>query len=310
MLQPQIAAGPSRTFIISAKNKAADPSRPSTTRRTSSSSSDSSTLSAVAKGTAFEHATLALLRTHFNMTHLERIGGAGDRGIDLTGWWYYPSTSSSSSTGAEKRVRVLVQCKYQGLPLGPVYVRELEGVCYRKGFEARMLLGDDVQSTPPRAAAADDDESPATSPTQFYNVPLLGILASSSGFSSACARYALASPFPLLLLHLIDPPQNNHVGEQSSTAPRFAALPNPAFVAPTGLMRGRLEFRSTRVLSPRSPSARSPADEQSLDKDGKGSLDAAPAGGGGNGPASTIDSPEILLDGRSLVGVAKTQRHD
>jgi len=289
----------------------------------------------VAKGTAFEHATLALLRTHFNMTHLERIGGAGDRGIDLTGWWYYPSTSSSSSTGAEKRVRVLVQCKYQGLPLGPVYVRELEGVCYRKGFEARMLLGvrgnsvagadglstpaalpledrigDDVQSTPPRAAAADDDESPATSPTQFYNVPLLGILASSSGFSSACARYALASPFPLLLLHLIDPPQNNHVGEQSSTAPRFAALPNPAFVAPTGLMRGRLEFRSTRVLSPRSPSARSPADEQSLDKDGKGSLDAAPAGGGGNGPASTIDSPEILLDGRSLVGVAKTQRHD
>ncbi|CAD6939264.1 unnamed protein product [Tilletia controversa] len=253
-------------------------------------------------GTAFEHLTLHLLRTVFGMSQLERTGGAGDRGIDLTGWWYPPPpppslTATTTTAAVARRVRVLVQCKYQSsTPLGPVHMRELEGTMYRKGFEARMLNDPDAQQT--------QEDTKSKDKNMIYRIPLLGILTSSTGFSSACARYSLASPFPLLLLHIPFSSSQQQAlstltkqkGTTDSPVPSFAVLPNRAFVAPTGLMEGRLEFRSTRRIP---TTADVEADEEVVREDGSAVEEA------GDEVANelvldTIDSPDILLDGRPL----------
>ncbi|KAE8205862.1 hypothetical protein A4X06_0g155 [Tilletia controversa] len=270
--------------------------------RKKATSSPESILSTVAKGTAFEHLTLHLLRTVFGMSQLERTGGAGDRGIDLTGWWYPPPpppslTATTTTAAVARRVRVLVQCKYQSsTPLGPVHMRELEGTMYRKGFEARMLNDPDAQQT--------QEDTKSKDKNMIYRIPLLGILTSSTGFSSACARYSLASPFPLLLLHIPFSSSQQQAlstltkqkGTTDSPVPSFAVLPNRAFVAPTGLMEGRLAFRSTRRIP---TTADVEADEEVVREDGSAVEEA------GDEVANelvldTIDSPDILLDGRPL----------
>ena len=43
-------------------------------------------MSTVARGTAYEHACLALLRSWLKMD-IYRTGGAHDQGRDLCGWW-------------------------------------------------------------------------------------------------------------------------------------------------------------------------------------------------------------------------------
>ncbi|CAD6965191.1 unnamed protein product [Tilletia laevis] len=236
------------------------------------------------------------------MSQLERTGGAGDRGIDLTGWWYPPPpppslTATTTTAAVARRVRVLVQCKYQSsTPLGPVHMRELEGTMYRKGFEARMLNDPDAQQT--------QEDTKSKDKNMIYRIPLLGILTSSTGFSSACARYSLASPFPLLLLHIPFSSSQQQAlstltkqkGTTDSPVPSFAVLPNRAFVAPTGLMEGRLEFRSTRRIP---TTADVEADEEVVREDGSAVEEA------GDEVANelvldTIDSPDILLDGRPL----------
>ncbi|KAE8210697.1 hypothetical protein CF327_g5465 [Tilletia walkeri] len=226
------------------------------------------------------------------MSQLERTGGAGDRGVDLTGWWYPPPPppppSTSRSTGNRARVRVLVQCKYQAsAPLGPVHMRELEGTMYRKGFEARMLGKEDDDNRDSQEIQKDEGK--------IYRVPLLGILTSSTGFSSACARYSLASPFPLLLLHIpfssIQQQQNAATITAQGATPSFTVLPNRAFVASAGLMEGRLEFRSTRRISTGSEDG---ADENADDEEDTDDMDSDKLA------LNSIDSPEILLDGRPL----------
>ncbi|KDN45583.1 hypothetical protein K437DRAFT_218340, partial [Tilletiaria anomala UBC 951] len=61
--------------------------------------------------------------------NLVRSGGAGDKGIDLKGWWKLPSRESSSAQA--ENVRVLVQCKAEAKKLGPRTLRELEGSMHR-----------------------------------------------------------------------------------------------------------------------------------------------------------------------------------
>ncbi|KAE8228884.1 hypothetical protein CF326_g6165 [Tilletia indica] len=227
------------------------------------------------------------------MSQLERTGGAGDRGVDLTGWWYPPPPppppSTSRSAGNRARVRVLVQCKYQAsAPLGPVHMRELEGTMYRKGFEARMLGNEDDDNRDSQEIRRDEGK--------IYRVPLLGILTSSTGFSSACARYSLASPFPLLLLHIPFSSTQQQQNAATVTAPgaippSFTVLPNRAFVASAGLMEGRLEFRSTRRISTGSEDG---ADEDAENEEDTDDMDSDKLA------LNTIDSPEILLDGRPL----------
>jgi hypothetical protein len=57
---------------------------------------------------------------------MTQVGGAGDGGVDLRGWWTIPRTAGSESTS--RRLRVLGQCKAERKALGPRIVRELEGV--------------------------------------------------------------------------------------------------------------------------------------------------------------------------------------
>jgi hypothetical protein len=61
---------------------------------------------------------------------LTQVGGAGDGGVDLRGWWSVPKlgSSSTSTSGEGRRLRVLGQCKAERKALGPRIVRELEGV--------------------------------------------------------------------------------------------------------------------------------------------------------------------------------------
>ncbi|KAJ3123516.1 hypothetical protein HK098_001863 [Nowakowskiella sp. JEL0407] len=100
--------------------------------------------STVKIGTEFELRTQACLsRYNFN---LKRVGGAGDKGVDLSGFWKIPvlrkhiGLASSCSVVRPldeiKRLNnvseiasfpVLIQCKLHSQTLGPVYFRELMG---------------------------------------------------------------------------------------------------------------------------------------------------------------------------------------
>jgi hypothetical protein len=98
-------------------------------------------------GRAFELHCLKFLTDQLYMS-LTQVGGAGDGGVDLRGYWSIPSaspkyspplpslTTSRSTLGSEvekqgessRRLRVLGQCKAERKALGPRVVRELEGV--------------------------------------------------------------------------------------------------------------------------------------------------------------------------------------
>ncbi|KAI8822916.1 uncharacterized protein EV422DRAFT_494143 [Fimicolochytrium jonesii] len=78
-------------------------------------------------GTAFESDTIASLRS-FHMD-LRRVGGANDKGVDLRGKWVL---SGSAGSSAPHTVPIIVQCKASRTPLGPKYLRELEGTLARE----------------------------------------------------------------------------------------------------------------------------------------------------------------------------------
>ena len=84
-------------------------------------------ISTVHKGTLFEHRAAQVLRTDLSMA-LDRVGGRGDEGVDLEGWWWLPdffspkdkdngeaaSSMSTTTTGIPERhirIRILAQCK-------------------------------------------------------------------------------------------------------------------------------------------------------------------------------------------------------
>ena len=57
-------------------------------------------------GRAFEKHCLRFLNHHLNMS-LRRVGGAGDEGIDLKGWWYVPSNARRRETSMKSPSRAL-----------------------------------------------------------------------------------------------------------------------------------------------------------------------------------------------------------
>jgi len=77
-------------------------------------------------GRAFELHCLRFLQEQMYM-ELTQVGGAGDGGVDLRGWWSVPRTTGSDGS-TSRRLRVLGQCKAEQKALGPRIVRELEGV--------------------------------------------------------------------------------------------------------------------------------------------------------------------------------------
>lgn len=193
----------------------------------------SSSESSVARGTRFELLCQNLLRQMFGMD-LERTGGAGDKGVDLRGWWTLPAPTNLQQ---EKRIRVLAQCKCQdegGKKMGPVLIREVEGVVHR--------------ASSPVHPSSDRVEA------------VVGIILSSSGFSKQALLQVRSSTVPLVAVHVKAEdlqsakasPLSNNLGERCLFIvwnERFASRQH-------GLLGDELEVRWQRSLDPHSISER------------------------------------------------------
>lgn len=122
-----------------------------------------------------------------SVQRLIRVGGAGDKGVDLRGWWQPSGLRNEPPSGSGSRAPswpVVVQCKAESRRLGPGIVRELEGVA---GYE--------VPTSTPMASA---DQKLQVRPP----IPTIAFLVGLSGFSEEAHRRAAASCVPIVLVHL------------------------------------------------------------------------------------------------------------
>ncbi|KAI0711162.1 hypothetical protein C8T65DRAFT_185382 [Cerioporus squamosus] len=215
----------------------------------------SAKLSTVLKGTTFENRTLRLAREHLSMS-LRRVGGSGDGGIDLQGWWWLPleclhdahrdSAQAVSTTPAAARfaIRILAQCKAEAKKAGPRHIREFEGTILRHSAYLTANAS---------AAGFTGDARNA----------VVGLFASTSPFTKASLLQAYSSPIPLALLHLPELPESHAVlpdqplegvaGPESSDSGSEDGLIgtlvfNPALSGASGLLRGRIEPRWERSM--------------------------------------------------------------
>lgn len=133
-------------------------------------------------GTGYELHCLRLLQEQMRMS-LTRVGGKGDGGVDLRGWWYLPDTTldPSPTDATPRRIRVLAQCKAEKIRPGPRLIREMEGVARREH---------DLGEESSKSSGSPAPES------------IITLLASRSGFSPAAVLEANRSRIPTLLLHI------------------------------------------------------------------------------------------------------------
>ena len=95
-------------------------------------------------GTYYEYVTQALLRKYgFELT---RIGGRGDRGVDLKGYWRIATAGGSTEEAQKKEkieseISVVVQCKRLKGKVGPNLIRELEGAVATTGKKGGNTIG-------------------------------------------------------------------------------------------------------------------------------------------------------------------------
>ena len=86
-------------------------------------------------GTYYEYATQERLRSYgFDLT---RVGGRGDRGVDLKGSW----TIATEGDKIESKLQVIVQCKRLRTKVGPNLIRELEGALAGRSNTLGVLVG-------------------------------------------------------------------------------------------------------------------------------------------------------------------------
>ncbi|KAJ9607139.1 hypothetical protein H2200_008211 [Cladophialophora chaetospira] len=157
-----------------------------------------STTSTVYTGTSYEYLTQSTLRPYgFD---LYRVGGRGDRGVDLIGIWRIPLLASSGQwkerdkthiqrnyeSASELDVyetqafKVLVQCKRlvgKSAKIGPHLIRELDGAV--RGARSAALF-DAVFA--PRSTGEENDQAGSDSEAQIENTPAgpaLGVLVST-----------------------------------------------------------------------------------------------------------------------------------
>lgn len=178
---------------------------------------------ATVRGTAYERACLGALQDWLKM-QLYRTGGKNDGGMDLCGWWA-PWSDEAGGASHDARLpsalRVIVQCKAEAKPAGPSIVRELEGTLARAAWNQWIPSQENTHSLP-------------VAPNE---APLVGILATLSGFSKQALLQARSSRLPLVLVHLTSP------------HPEFAPLActgfvwNDALAAADGPLRGRFAVR-------------------------------------------------------------------
>ncbi|EIW71554.1 hypothetical protein TREMEDRAFT_27243 [Tremella mesenterica DSM 1558] len=210
-------------------------------------------------GKAFELHALRFCNRHLGMS-LRAVGGAGDGGVDLRGWWYLPSfnispalvklaqneeisshlthpekvTSAFEPTSSDRmrRLRVVAQCKAERKVVGPRAVRELEGVM------AHLRAG------------YDNTENELKTNT-------MAILLSQSGFTPAAMQHAIRSGAPMMLVHLpggqpisltphlttSDDREIKLSNSSPSPAGTKGAWWNPALGGKGGLLGGKMELR-------------------------------------------------------------------
>jgi len=232
-------------------------------------------MSTVERGTTYEEHVKAFLQNTFPKMDLMRVGGANDGGIDLTGWWWSPLKRKEKDEGKSmERIRIAVQCKSEARKLGPRHVREIHGMMITRKIDS------DVDVISPSVL----DSLPLQIKTES-TVPSMAILASSSGFSKQCILQAFSAPFPLLLIHLLFPDQDQKQQPFSSSSSRLdrnsISFAHPTIVANdallNGLLQSQLEVRwSSSIGSQNGKEKKSP-------------------------PASVkIDSPSLYLGGKKL----------
>ncbi|KAI0372069.1 hypothetical protein BV20DRAFT_964784 [Pilatotrama ljubarskyi] len=205
-------------------------------------------MTAVMKGLRFEQRSLRLLREHLSMS-LRRVGGKGDGGIDLQGWWWLPAECLGYRVSFGRppapfrgRLRVVAQCKAEEKKIGPRYIREFEGTILR--HSGRLSPRDDSQSQTGSLSVRD---------------ALVGLFLSTSPFTKSSLLQAYSSPIPLALLHLPEPSVSEVQADATLPAQSSAdtstgvdiALPgtllfNPALGGSTGILRGMVEPRWER----------------------------------------------------------------
>ncbi|GFZ52353.1 hypothetical protein JCM24511_10126 [Saitozyma sp. JCM 24511] len=185
-------------------------------------------------GLAFEKHALRFCNHHLHMS-LRRVGGAGDGGVDLRGWWWVPgdarsgSGSSAGDGSGARRIRVIGQCKAEKKGLGPKVVRELEGVMAHLRGEQRKRAGG-LHLVPGKQAGMSalghwiptnglfasllqwshayatgmysKGKERASDPTEEDPLDTIAVLLSQSGFSRNAMTHASRSSTPFLLVHL------------------------------------------------------------------------------------------------------------
>jgi hypothetical protein len=77
--------------------------------------------STVFRGTLYEYSVQRVLTNHFGALDVVRRGRAGDKGVDLTGYW-------NSAVDSEKQISFFVQCKSSAAKLNGRLFREMAGV--------------------------------------------------------------------------------------------------------------------------------------------------------------------------------------
>ena len=194
-------------------------------------------ISTVLKGVTFEQRSVGILRDHLSMS-LRRVGGKGDRGIDLQGWWWLPShclsptRSQDVPTTPEEAanrtpLRVIGQCKAEGKKIGPRYMREFEGVVLRHSAYL----------------AANESAGPVTSPLRSV---VVGLFVSTSPFTKSSLLEAYSSPIPLALMHFPEPSDPSESSQVPEAELPGTLLFNPALSGENGLFSGHLEARWER----------------------------------------------------------------
>ncbi len=197
-------------------------------------------LSTVHRGTHFENRSISLLKQHLSMS-LRRVGGKGDGGIDMVGWWWVPCVESDSSSHRRRRIRVIAQCKAEKKKVGPKYIRELEGVLHRFHIPTDLEESIDLEHANSQELVHANSHTPSP-----RHISSLGLFISESPFTKATVLRAQSSPIPLLLLHL--PPEDELPVSPSSKSELGTAIWNPALAGDQGLLRGHLDIRWERSI--------------------------------------------------------------
>ncbi|KAJ3567873.1 hypothetical protein NP233_g6078 [Leucocoprinus birnbaumii] len=197
----------------------------------------------VHRGTRFESRALALLEQRMSMT-LRRVGGKGDGGMDLIGWWWLPHISQDVLTTCHRRrIRIIAQCKAEKKKIGPKYIRELEGVLHRYHTLSSLKTDPEPGTGPAQIPAAIPIEA-----IHYPHIPSIGLFLSESPFTKATVVYAQSSLIPLLLIHL---PPDDQDGALDQSLPSCknelgTAIWNSALAGDQGLLGGGMEIRWER----------------------------------------------------------------